>query len=149
MSARRTVRDSWEPAACLAEALARESCAAERAGEGKRSYASVTRNTHTGTDAACCRRALEVVAGSRSALASRDCTSRCNAASCATPRGDLVSCGGYITGGTFVDTVEIYEPRLKASRMLPPMPHGVYGGRACCVGDQLFVVGGQSCEEVR
>ncbi len=75
--------------------------------------------------------------------------SRCNAASCATPRGDLVSCGGYITGGTFVDTVEIYEPRLKASRMLPPMPQGVYGGRACCIGDQLFVVGGQSCEEVR
>lgn len=75
--------------------------------------------------------------------------SRCNAASCATPRGDLVSCGGYITGGTFVDTVEIYEPRLKASRMLTPMPHGVYGGRACCIGDKLFVVGGQSCEEVR
>ena len=75
--------------------------------------------------------------------------SRCNAASCATRRGDLVSCGGYITGGTFVDTVEIYEPRLKASRMLPPMPHGVYGGRACCIGDKMFVVGGQSCEEVR
>ena len=74
---------------------------------------------------------------------------RCNAASCGTPRGDLISCGGYITGGTFVDTVEIFESRLKASRMLPSMPHGVYGGRACCVGDNLFVVGGQSCEEVR
>lgn len=75
--------------------------------------------------------------------------SRCNAASCATRRGDLVSCGGYLTGGTFVDTVEIFEPWLKASRMLPPMPHGVYGGRACCIGDKMFVVGGQSCEEVR
>jgi hypothetical protein len=74
---------------------------------------------------------------------------RCNAASCGTPRGDLISCGGYITGGTFVDTVEIFESRLKASRVLPSMPHGVYGGRACCVGDNLFVVGGQSCEEVR
>lgn len=74
---------------------------------------------------------------------------RCNAASCSTTRGDLVTCGGYITGGTFVDTVEMYEPKIKASRMLPPMPHGVYGGRAVCFGDRMLVVGGQSCEEVR
>ena len=72
-----------------------------------------------------------------------------SAASCSTTRGDLVTCGGYITGGTFVDTVEIYEPKIKASRMLPPMPHGVYGGRAVCIGDRMLVVGGQSCEEVR
>ena len=60
---------------------------------------------------------------------------RCNGASCATPKGDLISAGGYVTGGTFVSSVEIFESRKRASRLLPPMPHGVYGGRACCLGD--------------
>ena len=74
---------------------------------------------------------------------------RCNGASCATPKGDLISAGGYVTGGTFVSSVEIYESRKRASRLLPPMPHGVYGGRACCLGDKLLVVGGQSCEGIK
>jgi hypothetical protein len=74
---------------------------------------------------------------------------RCNAAVCAGPSaGELVCCGGYATGGTYLDSVEVHRSGTEPT-LLPPMPTGVYGARACCTGNELVVVGGQSCESIK